>query len=474
MEQVKVLSEKNYINNKDLLPTNQEERNWGIGNYFSIWMGSVHNVPSYVTIGGFFALGLSIEQVFWAIMTAASILAAVLILNGHAGGKYGIPFSMLIRASYGVKGAIIPGVLRGCIAAIMWFGFQTYAGSLALSVLIGKIWPPYLLLGGSWDFFGLRLSSLISFLLFWALNVLFIFGGMTALGKFTKLLTPLVYVTFGGMAIWSIMEAGGIDSILRYSNGLENNRFLMFCACVSSILATWAAQIVSVSDFTRVTRSNKAQAVGQALGIIFTYLLFAFASIAIIVGSEIAFGTQIWNIIDVINLMPSHFAILLSVLTICLTTLSVNVVANIIPAGYQMSALFTRFLNYQTGALIAAILGMVILPWRLMENSTSIFTFLNIIGGLLSPVAGIMLAHYFVISNKHIDLDELYLKEGGQYEYFRGYNIAALTATIISGGLSLAGQFILYLKPLYDVSWFSGTFLAFVIYIILFRLLNKK
>ena len=452
---------------KDLLPTKPEERNWKVGNYFSVWMGSVHNVPSYVTIGGFFALGLSVGQVFWSIMSASIILAIVMVLSGHAGTKYGIPFSMLLRTSYGVKGAILPGILRGCIGAVMWFGFQTYAGSLAFTILIGKLWPSYLELGGDWNFFGLSLPGLISFTLFWGLNVLFVFGGMGTLGQFTKLLSPLVYVVFGGMAIWAIKLAGGITPILQYtSKGIEGNSIIVFLACVSAILATWAAPIVNVSDFTREARSQKDQAGGQIAGIVITYLLFAVASIAVIIGSEIAFGTPIWNVLDVVERFDNKFAIAISVLTICLTTLSVNITGNIVPAGYQLSALFPKRINFKTGALLAAVLGFIIMPWKLMESATSIFIFLNIIGGLLSPVAGVMLAHYYVIAKRELNMKELY-SVNGQYNYKNGFHMPALIATVVAGVISLIGQFVPAFKLLYDLSWFSGTILAFSIYIVL-------
>lgn len=454
---------------KDLLPTKPEEREWKVGNYFSIWMGSVHNIPTYVTIGGFFALGLSVWQVFWAIVTASIILAIFMVLNGHAGAKYGIPFSILLRTSYGVKGALLPGILRGCIAAIMWFGFQTYAGSIAFTVLIGKLWPGYLELGGEWNLFGLNLPGLISFGLFWGLNVLFIYGGISALGKFLKVLSPLVYLVFGGMAIWAINMAGGITPILQYTpKGIEGNSIIVFLGCVSVILATWASPIVNVSDFTREARSQSDQAKGQILGLIFTYLLFAFTSISLIVGSEIALGTPIWNVLDVIEQFDSKFVIAISVLTICLTSLSVNITGNIIPAGYQLSALFPKKLTFKTGALVAAVLGVMIMPWKLMENPTSIFIFLNIIGGLLGPVSGVMLAHYYVIEKKELNMKALY-SIGGQYTYNNGFHIPAIVATIIAGAFSLIGQFVHTLKPVYELSFFSGTILAFIVYIVLVK-----
>ncbi|MFJ5624727.1 NCS1 family nucleobase:cation symporter-1 [Peribacillus loiseleuriae] len=476
MEQTKTPMKQELEFSKDLLPTKPEERNWKVGNFFSIWMGSVHNVPSYVTIGGFFALGLSVGQVFWSIMIASIILSVIMVLNGHAGTKYGIPFSMLLRTSYGVKGAMLPGILRGCIAAVMWFGFQTYAGSIAFSILIGKLWPGYLELGGEWNFFGLSLSGLISFVLFWGINVLFIYGGIATLGKFIKLLSPLVYIVFGGMAIWAIKLAGGITPILHYTpKGIEGNSVIVFLACVSAMLATWASPIANVADFTREASSQKDQAKGQIAGLIITYLLFAIASIALIVGSEIAFGTPIWNVLDVVERFDSKFAIAISVLTICLTSLSVNITGNIIPAGYQLSALFPKRITFKSGALIAAVIGFIIMPWKLMENATSIFIFLNIIGGLLSPVAGVMLANYFVIAKRELNMKELY-SVNGRYSYKDGFHIPALVATVIAGAISLIGQFVPAFKVLNDLSFFSGMILAFLIYIVLVnrRLIASK
>ncbi|WP_432363096.1 allantoin permease [Sporosarcina sp. UB5] len=453
--------------NDDILPSKPEERSWSIGNFMSVWMGAVHNIPNYIAVGGLFALGLSVGQVFAAIMIASIMLSAVMVLNGSAGSKYGLPFAMLIRTSFGTKGAMVPGIIRGVIAAIMWFGFQTYAGSQALFILIAKLWPSFSMLGGNWSLLGLSLPALLSFIIFWLFNVVLIYGGMDFLGKFTNILSPIVYVVFGGMAIWAIKLAGGISPILAYtSTGTSGNQVVLFIAAITAIIASWAAPIVNVSDFTRLASSTKNQAIGQTVGLVVTYLLFAVASISIIVGSEIAFGTPIWNVLDVVARFDSTFAIAASVLTLCLTTLSVNVTGNIVPAGYQLASLFPKKLTFRSGATIAAVIGVLVMPWKLMENATSIFTFLNIIGGLLAPIAGVMLAHYFVVSKTEIDLSELYSKNG-KYNYTNGFNENALITVAVAGVLSLIGNFVSFFKPLYEMSWFVGIISAFILYSVL-------
>lgn len=150
----------------DLLPKSDAQRNWKTFNYFTLWMGSVHNVPNYVMVGGFFILGLSTFSIMMAIILSAFIIALAMVFNGAAGSKYGVPFAMILRASYGVRGALLPGLLRGGIAAIMWFGLQCYAGSLAFLILLGKLWPAFLTLGGDFKLLGLSLPGLIAFLVF--------------------------------------------------------------------------------------------------------------------------------------------------------------------------------------------------------------------------------------------------------------------------------------------------------------------
>lgn len=450
--------------NLDLLPTGPESRTWSFSHYFSVWMGSVHNIPSYVTIGGFFALGLSTGQVFSVISCAALLVAILLVLNGHAGNKYGIPFSILLRASYGGKGAILPGFFRGIVAGIMWFGLQTYAGSIAVSIFIGTFFPRFLTLGGDFDFLGLSLSSLLSFVLFWLVNILFIFADVNTLGKLTKTVTVLVFIVFGGMSVWSIQLAGGIGPILAFqpTGGGDASLFLLI-SCVSAIVATWVAPILSVSDITRYSRSDRAHSSGQFAGIIATYLLFALASVSIIIGSELAFGVPVWNVLEVVDKFDSVFAVILSLTTLALATLSVNIVGNVIPAANQLTSLFPDKLNFKKSAIAVAAIGVMLLPWKLMENATSIFTFLNMVGALLSPVIGVMLTHYYLISKKVIDLDEVYELQG-KYSA-ASFQVPALLATVLTGGLSLLGSRIDALEVFYTVSSLLGIAVSAGLYI---------
>ena len=457
--------------NEDILPKSIEKRDWSTHNYFTLWMGSVHNVPNYVAVGGFLFLGLSPINIIFALLISSLFIAGLMILNGAAGTKYGVPFSILLKASYGERGALLPGFFRGIIAAIMWYGLQTYAGSQALLILIGKLAPSFLELGGSFSFFGISLPGLIAFTIFWILNLFIGLGAGSILNKFTAILNPLIYVLFGGMTIWAIKMAGGVMPILNYVPvGSSNNPpLLVYLMIISSVLSVWAAPGVSVSDFTRNAKSFKSQAIGQSSGLIVSYLIFAFSSVSILVGSSIYYGAETWNVLDIISRWDSLFAVSFAILVLLMTTISTNATGNIVPAGYQLAAMFPNKVDYKKGVIIASIISFIICPWKLMENSASIYAFLDIIGAIVGPVAGIMIAHYFLVSKQNLDSDSLYEKSETPL-YPKGINMTAFIVTLIGAAIPFIGKVIPALSFLSSLSWIIGFIVAFTLY----SLLSKK
>lgn len=472
-KQLKKFKQRGY--NEDVLPKTADKRNMSAKNYFTLWMGSVHNIPNYTAVGGFLFLGLSPLNVMLAIIISALAVAAFMVYNGKAGSRYGIPFAMQLRSTYGDIGAKLPGFLRGGVAAIAWFGLQNYTGSLALLILIGSFWPEFLTLGGDFSFFGINLPGLIAFTIFWAINVLIGFGGGGTLNKFTAILNPLIYIVFGGMAIWAINVAGGIGNILSYVPTGEvvqhNPPILVYLMIINSVLAVWAAPGSSVSDFTQSATSTRAQTIGQTASLLVAYVIFAFSSVAILIGGSIHYNVQEWNVLNIVDKWDSLPAATLAVVVLLMTTISTNATGNIIPAAYQLSALFPKKVNYKKGVLIAGIISYLIMPWKLMENSDSIFAFLNIIGAVLGPVAGVMLADYYVVKKQKIDLDALYMDKTADKttNSYRGVNKEAYIATIVALLVSLSGQLIPSLQLISSLSWLIGAGLAFVIYTILKR-----
>ena len=467
-QEVERFRERGY--NDDMLPKTPAKRNMSVKNYFTLWMGSVHNIPNYAAVGGFLFLGLSPLNVMFALVISAILVAAFMILNGEAGSKYGIPFAMHLRSTYGNLGAKLPGFLRGCIAAIAWFGLQTYTGSLALTIILGKLFPGFLEIGGGAEFLGIGIPAFISFTIFWVLNVAIGLGGGGILNKFTAVLSPLIYVVVIGMSVWAVNAAGGMGNILAYSAGetASVNPLYIFFMIFNSVIAVWAAPGASVSDFTQNATSTATQRKGQALSLIVAYVIFAFSSVVILIGASIRYGSPFWDITTVIDEWDSVPAVIGATAVFLLSTISTNATGNIIPAGYQLAALFPKKLTYRGGVVIASVISFAIMPWNLMKNSDSIYTFLNTIGAVLGPVAGVMIAHYYFVAKRTIDLDALYMAEGSDKSNpYQGLNVPAYIATIAALVISLSGSFIPALKFISDFSWFVGFFCAMFIYLVI-------
>ncbi|ALS01389.1 allantoin permease [Enterococcus silesiacus] len=465
--------------NEDLLPKPLSKRMMGKMNYFTLWMGSVHNIPNYTAVGGFLFLGLSPINIMLALVISAMVVALFMTFNGRAGSKYGIPFAIHLRSTYGDIGAKLPGFLRGCVAAIAWFGLQNYTGSLALLILIGKIWPGFLTLGGDTMILGISVPGLIAFTIFWAVNMLIGFGGGKILNKFTAILSPMIYIVFGGMAIWAIGAAGGLGPILSYDvTGAAHNisPVFVYLLIINSVLAVWAAPGASVSDFTQNAKSTKDQTIGQTASFLVGYGIFAFSSVVILIGGSIRYGIQEWNILNIVDRWDNSFAIIVAMLVFLLTTVSTNATGNIIPAAYQLCALFPKKIDYKKGVLLASVISFLIMPWKLMENAASIFIFLNTIGAVLGPVAGTMIANYYFVQRQKIDLNQLYLETNtdNNHNIYKGLNKPAYAATIAALVICLSGNFIPALKVISDISWIAGFASAFVLYLVLRKVFDKK
>ncbi|MFN0603817.1 allantoin permease [Facklamia hominis] len=461
---------------EELLPKTADKRHMDKNNFFTLWMGNLHNIPNYASAGGFLVLGIAPFNIMLALVLGAILAGFMLAMNGKASAKYGIPFSMQLRATYGDKGAKLPGALRGIVVAIAWFALQTFTGSQALLILVAQLWPGVMDIGGGASFLGLSIPSLIMFILFWLVNLFIGLSGGEFLNKFNKILTILIYVLFIGMGIWGYVVGGGITPIMSYAVSTASeapNTLLSYALIINAVLAFWAAPTVSVGDFAQNATSDEAQSKGQILGLVVGYLVFAFTSMFIFIGSAIHYGVAQWDVLDVINSWDSLPAAVFASLILLLITVNSNAVANIIPAAYQLIAIFPQKINYRSGVMIASVLAVIIMPWKLMENPDSIYTFLNAIGAILGPVTGVMLYQYFIIDKEEIDLDALYF-QAGQPSIYSGINVKAYIATLVGLIVSLSGMFIPSLALLTELSWFSGFIVAGLVYAALSLNKNNK
>lgn len=463
---------KNGYLNDDILPKTQEKRTMGLVNYFTLWMGSIHNIPNYMAVAGFLALTASVNIVIALILSGLAV-ATFMVVNGRAGTKYGIPFSMHLRATYGEKGSVLPGFLRGCVAAIAWFGVQCYTGSQALLIIVSKLYPAFLDIGGGKEILGITIPSLICFTVFWVLNVLIGLGGGGILNKFTAILSVLIYIVFGAMTVWAIKNAGGLGPIFAYQHPERQsvNTIFVYLMIINSVMGVWAAPGASASDFTQNAKSDEEQKKGQYLSLFVGYTLFGFMAISILAGGSIIYDAPQLGALEIIQNWDSIPAVVISTGVFLMTTISTNATGNIIPAAYQLSALFPKVLNNKRAVLVASIVGFVIMPWKMSEG---IYMFLNVIGALLGPVAGVLICDYYIIKQKQIDLDQLYadFSKDQSKNIYRGLNVQAYIATFVGLGVSVLGMFVPALEVIGNLGWIAGFTLAFVTYFLLAK--SKK
>lgn len=448
---------RGYVNS-DLLPKVGKQRSMSALNFCTLWMQSVHNIPNYAAVGACLVMGCSPLHVMIAILLGALFTAVIMITNGVVGSRYGIPASMHLRTVYGARGAQLPGVLRGVVAALCWYGIQTYIGAQTLYILLSKLHPRFVSFGREIPFIGTYMPIVVCFVGFWLLNVLLGLGGSVILNKMTAVLSVMIYVVFGAMTLWALHVSGGFSVIMHYrmssSKPSSYGFVLVLIIVVNMIVASWSAPIVSIADFTQHSRSTKTQLIGQFASFLLSYVLFAFTSVIIIIGGSIAYQRALPNVLDIINRWDNLVAIAIATLLLLLTTIVTNITGNIIPAAYQITALLPRWMTYKRAVVVSSIFSIALMPWRFMDN---IIGFLNFIGILLGPIAGVMIADYYIVRRRHIDLDQLYYDpRDAKHSLYAGTRWVAYVATLIGLFVALSGQIIPFLSLCNRVSWIVG------------------
>jgi len=463
--------------NDDLAPTPLVDRTWGTWNIAALWVGMSVCIPTYMLAASMIEAGMNWWQALSAIFVGNAIVLVPLVVNAHAGTKYGIPFPVYARASFGTVGAHIPSLLRSVVAC-GWFGIQTWIGGLAVHVLIGIVWSGWTTLGGEWAFMGHTLSQYLSFGLFWMLNLYFVYAGTESIRWLETLAAPFLIAMGLALLLWAISAVGGLGRILTESNDLirqsEARSFptffsTLFVPWVTAMVGYWATLSLNIPDFTRFARRQKDQAVGQAIGLLTTMPLFSFIGVVVTSATLILFGEAIWNPIDLVDRLSAGGSRPLlglgATFVIIVATLSTNIAANVVAPANSFSNLAPRRISFRLGGLIAGLIGVLIFPWKLLDAYQA---WLITYSGLLGAVGGVIVCDYVLVRRGVLDLRGLYDVEG-PYRYRNGVNRSAVVA--LCGGVlvALAGLLSPRVAFLFDGAWFSASTVSFVVYYRLMR-----
>jgi nucleobase:cation symporter-1, NCS1 family len=460
--------------NADLAPTPLARRTWSTYHIAALWIGMSVVITTYTLASGLMQQGMNWWQAMLTILLGNVIVLVPMILNAHAGTKYGVSFPVLCRASFGVRGAYVPALLRALVAC-GWFGIQTWIGGLALNTLLVAAWPGWRAVPGAVG---------LSFAAFWLLQVWIIVSGLEGIKKLEGWSAPLLLAGGAALLVWAILRGGGLRHILAESSRMQVGRtpfWELFPAGLTANVGYWATLSLNIPDFTRYARSQRSQALGQALGLPTTMTAFAFTGVAVTSATMVVFGEPVWDPVALIARIGAAPVIIAGAVVVMLAQLTTNMAANVVSPANDFSSLSPTRITYVTGGLITAAIGILMMPWRLYADAANyIFTWLVGYSSLMGAIGGVLIADYWVLRRCELSTADLF-KVDGRYSYRNGVNVQAMVALTVAilpvvpgfvraattpGGQVMNPNLV---DTLYTYAWFVTFILAFVLYLGLMR-----
>ena len=457
--------ESSPLYNPDLAPTTPALRHWGTYNFAALWISMSVNILTYMLAASLIQGGMNWKQAVFTVFLGNCIVLIPMLLNSHPGVRYGVPFPVLARASFGVLGANVAAVLRALVAC-GWFGIQTWVGGEAISSLLTILYP-------GWA--NIPHNTAICFFLFWLINLAVILKGIEYIRFLQGISAPILLAVGLLLLGWAYKTAGGFGPMLSAPSHFANfGDFLKFLVpALNATVGFWATVSLNIPDFTRFARSQRQQVIGQAVALPTTMTLYSLIGILVTSATVVIYGTAIWDPVQLLSRFHSPVAVVISLVAILLATLNVNIGANVVSPANDFSNLWPRGISFRTGGVITCFMGIALMPWKLLANyQTFILGWLGGYAAFLGPVAGIMICDYFVVRRCELQLEDLYLR-GGVYEYRHGFNWLAIVALAAGAGTALAGLAVPALRSLYDYSWFVGFAVSFVTYYGLMKLQQR-
>lgn len=459
--------------NDDLAPL--VNKRWTWYNVFAFWMSDVHSVGGYVTAGSLFAFGLASWQVFVCLIVGIVVVMALANLVAKPSQESGAPFPVIARAPFGVRGANLPAVLRGVIAAA-WYGIQTYLASNAIVVVALKLWPRLV----PWadvsrhGLAGLSPVGWGAFILLWIAQAVVFWNGMDAIRRFIDWAGPAVYVVMIALTVYLVAEAGmgRIDLTLgsvRYSGWQAAGQMVI---ATSIVVAYFAGPLLNFGDISRYGRTMGDVRRGNMLGLPVNFTFFSVLTVVCAAATVPVYGRLITDPIETVSRIDNTFAIVLGAMTFAIATVGINIVANFISPAFDFSHVAPQKISWRTGGMIAAIGSVLITPWNLYSSADVIHYTLDVLAGFTGPLFGILVTDYYLVRHQHLVVDDLYtMRPTGRYYYRRGVNPRAVWATAIGGAVALS-VVLIGVEPfttLANFSWFIGAGVGALSYALLSR-----
>jgi len=467
--------------NRDLAPVKIADRNWTTYNYAALWISMAHCIPTYMLSSGLISAGMNWWQALITILLGNTIVLIPILLNSHPGTKYGIPFPVFARASYGTYGSNVPALMRA-IVACGWFGIQAWIGGEALNTLFAAIIPGWkTLLGGPIG--GHMTTEWISFLLFWGMNIYIIYRGMDLLRKVENWAAPFVLVMTAILLGWAIWRAHGLGYLLTQQSKFHTfgDFWAIFIPSLTAMIGFWATLSLNMPDFTRFGKSQRDQAIGQIAALPSTMTVFAAMGVIITSAAVVIYPhmkpDELWDPMKLVGQFQQVVVIAISMFTVVVATLAVNIAANVVSPANDFANAFPKLISFRTGGLITGIVGILMQPWRLLADPSGyIFGWLGGYSGGLGSIAGVLIAVSWLVRGTQLALGDLFRRRG-DYTFLGGWNLRAVAATLMGCALAWSGPIfnrlgmpVWFFDKLYAYAWFVGFGVAGLVYLLMMKL----
>jgi NCS1 family nucleobase:cation symporter-1 len=473
----------------DMAPVPRAGRRWSTRDMAVLWISMSACVPTYMLASGMIEQGMNWWQAVLTIFLGNLIVLVPMVLNAHAGTKYGIPFPVYCRASFGILGANVPALLRALVAC-GWFGIQTWIGGAAIYMIL-------LQFNESWgelpklEVIGINAAQIACFLLFWAINMFVVYKGIESIRLLLNIKAPLLIALGLALLAWAYYAANGFGPMLSkpsafVSGGPKAGEFWpFFFAALTANVGFWATLSLNIPDFSRYAYSQRDQVLGQALGLPTTMALFSFIGVAVTSATMVIYGETIWDPVVVLGKFSNPAVLIVAMVALCIATLATNIAANVVSPANDFAHLSPRVISFRVGGFITGVIGILMMPWKLVEDPNNyIEQWLIAYSALLGSVGGVLIADYFAIRRTRLDLAGLYKKDG-PYWYMGGFNPAALIALVLGiapcvpGFLATVSDSWKSSIPeiwvsLYHYAWFISFTVAFVVYVVLMSVVGAK
>lgn len=458
--------------NDDLAPAGPKRRTWSTWNITAMWIGMSVVITTYTLASGLMAAGMNWWQALMTVGIGNIVVLIPMLLNAHVGVRYGIPFPVFVRSSFGTAGANFAALARA-IVACGWFGIQTWLGGLAISAILAAIWPTWMHIAG---------HNFIAFFVFWALQMAIIIRGMDGIKVLEAWAAPLLILVGIFLLYWAFTAGHGLKHVFEASAKISHQNsphsfWEIFWPGLAANVGYWATLSLNIPDFTRFAKSQRSQVVGQIIGLPVTMIAYSFIGIATTAATVVVFGKAVWNPVDLVPMIVhSPFFLIIAMLLIVIAQLSTNMAANVVAPSNDFSNLAPKLISFKTGGIITGFIGVAMFPWALFNNAGAyIFTWLVGYGSLLGAIAGVMIADYWIVRRRQLDTEDLYRIEG----QYKRWNIPALVAVVLAvvpvipgfiaaattpGGVVHNPNF---LDRLYTYGWFFTFFVSIACYWVL-------